>query len=149
MSNTPSVPAVPKYLGYAGLIPFLGLSAGLWFIPQQYESSISLALLAYGAVILSFMGAIHWGVAIELENTLQKMQLGWSVVPALIGWVALLLPVIYGYSILIIAFSALCIVDSYMTKQKAMPPWYPRLRVPLTAVVVLSLISAQVAVALG
>lgn len=148
MSTTPSVPVVPKYLGYAGLIPFLGLSAGLWFIPRQYESSISLALLAYGAVILSFMGAIHWGVAIKLENTLQNKQLGWSVVPALIGWVALLIPVIYGYSLLIIAFVTLCMVDSYMTRQKTMPQWYPGLRVPLTAVVVLSLISAQVAIVL-
>ena len=92
------------------------------------------------------MGAIHWGVAINLESTIQKKQLGWSVVPPLIAWVALLLPEIYGYSLLTVAFAVLCMLDSYMTKQKTMPPWYPRLRIPLTIVVIVSLIMGQIAV---
>ena len=146
MNSITIVPAVPKFLGYAGLLPFLALSAGLWFVPQQYTSQVSQALLAYGGVILSFMGAIHWGVAINLESTIQKKQLGWSVVPPLIAWVALLLPEIYGYSLLTVAFAVLCMLDSYMTKQKTMPPWYPRLRIPLTIVVIVSLIMGQIAV---
>ena len=91
------------------------------------------------------MGAVHWGMAIELANKAQKMRLSLSVTPALIGWLALLAPVNYGYSLLIVAFSLLCIVDSLLAKQHAVPLWYPSLRIPLTTVVVCSLIVALLA----
>ena len=136
------VPRVTKILGYAGLIPFVVLSTGLWIAPPQYFSQINQALIAYAAVILSFMGAVHWGMAIDLASKAQEKRLSLSVIPALTGWLALLAPVNYGYSLLIVAFSLLCIVDSLLAKQHATPLWYPSLRIPLTTVVVCSLIIA-------
>ena len=146
MNTTTFVPSVPKSLGYAGLLPFLALSIGLWVIPQQYTHEVTQALLAYGAVILSFMGAIHWGAAIDLVNKKQQKQLAWSVLPSLVAWLALLVPVIYGYFLLIIAFAMLCVLDSIASKQKIMPPWYPQLRIPLTTVVITCLVIALLAI---
>jgi len=60
---TPSGPTPPAvaWLGYGGLLPFLALAAtGLWAPGTPWWSA---ALLAYGAVILSFVGALHWGFA--------------------------------------------------------------------------------------
>jgi hypothetical protein len=60
-------------------------------------------LISYGAVVLSFLGAVHWGFA--LRDTAhpvsgevlapavlgaERQLLSFGVVPALIGWVALL-----------------------------------------------------------
>ena len=139
------VPRVAKTLGYDGLIPFAVLSTGLWTAPPQYFNQINQALITYAAVILSFMGAVHWGMAIDLANKAQKIRLSLSVTPALIGWLALLLPVNYGYALVIMSFSLLCIVDSLLAKQHATPLWYPSLRIPLTTVVVCSLILALLA----
>lgn len=143
--NTSTVPAIARTLGYAGLIPFIGLALGLWLAPEQYLTDIHNALLSYGAVILSFMGAIHWGAAIDLKNDKQKFHLSISVIPPLIAWIAILLPLNYAYAVLIVAFSVLCFFDSQMTKQGGLPDWYPLLRVPLTTIVVAALITSLLA----
>jgi hypothetical protein len=90
------LPPLVRGLGYAGLIPFVGLALMVQFapVPLNYVSAESLA--AYGAVITSFMGAIHWGANL---HTLGKAPPGdrwedrnawiWGIVPALIAWIAL------------------------------------------------------------
>lgn len=143
--NTSTVPAIATILGYAGLIPFIAFASGLWLAPVQYLPDIHHALLTYAAIILSFIGAIHWGSAIELKNHQQKFQLGISVLPPLLGWLALLMPLTYSYTILVIAFFVLCIYDSQMTKYGLLPGWYPTLRVPLTTIVVITLITSLLA----
>lgn len=51
-------------------------------------------LLSYGAVILSFVGALHCGFAMAHPATAEQGVSGmyvWSIMPALVGWVALLI----------------------------------------------------------
>ena len=50
-----------RLLGYAGALPFIGLA-----IAHRLDISIGVAensflLYAYGIVILSFLGGMHWG----------------------------------------------------------------------------------------
>ena len=56
-----SLPTIVRTLGYAGLMPFIGLA----FMVQLADSPNDLialeSLVAYGAVIVSFLGALHWG----------------------------------------------------------------------------------------
>ena len=54
-----SAERVATGLGYAGLLPFFGGLALLWY-PPMADLGIS-ALTLYAAVILSFVGAVHWG----------------------------------------------------------------------------------------
>ena len=136
-------PRLPFLLGYAGLIPFVGLSAALWFVPTTFQVVINQALLLYASLILAFMGAVHWGLGMQSHSPDRQRQLGISVIPALVAWLAFLLPEILNYSILIIAFALLCLYDTRMAKNGNAPVWYPRLRSPLSAIVVVSLIVAQ------
>ena len=132
-----------KILGYAGLIPFVVFSLGTWVtLPMVKDAHF--ILLTYAAVILSFMGAIHWGLAMAQQRGKENIQLGLSVLPALLGWSALLIPPIYAYSVLIVSFSALCMADKYTADQALVPNWYVPMRVVLTTVVVLCLIAAAV-----
>ena len=90
------LPILVRRLGYAGLIPFIALALMVQFasVPLNYIAAES--LVAYGAVITSFMGAIHWGANL---HTLGKAPPGdrwedrnawiWGIVPALVAWVAL------------------------------------------------------------
>jgi len=142
-TNQQPVPRLPALLGYAGLIPFVVLSAALWLVPTTYQLLINQALLLYASLILAFMGAVHWGLAMLQTEINYQRQLMFSVIPALVAWLALFLPEILNYSVLIIAFALLCLFDTRMSKTGRAPRWYPRLRSPLTAVVVASLVVAQ------
>ena len=94
-----SLPRMALYLGYGGLLPFLGLAiAGLVGYKSQALLGISVEawMAIYAAVILSFLGAIHWGVVIALCNKLNAHEsnnlLIYSIVPALLAWFSFLLP---------------------------------------------------------
>jgi hypothetical protein len=50
-----------------------------------------------------------------------------------------------NYSVLIVCFAGLCVFDSRMAAAGKAPGWYPGLRMPLTAVVIVSLVLAQIA----
>ena len=61
ITQTARPPAV-TWLGYGGLLPFVGTA--LTFFLDRHHGSVWLHMaLAYGAVILSFVGALHWGFA--------------------------------------------------------------------------------------
>ena len=145
LSENAQVPAPAAWIGYAGLIPFVTLAVGLWLVSSDYQAQLNAALLAYAAIILSFMGAVHWGLAIASGDTTELRQLAISVLPALVAWFAGFVPPMFNYSLLILGFSGLCIYDVRMARLGKTPAWYPKLRIPLTVVVVMSLIPAQLA----
>jgi hypothetical protein len=92
------VPAIAYVLGVAGVLPFIlcGVAACL---PGAQANFGILALVAYGASILSFVGAVHWGFALapgehgiaSLKSVTFRLSAG--VVPSLIGWCATLLAI--------------------------------------------------------
>jgi hypothetical protein len=135
-------PVLAQWLGFAGLLPFVAGVLELWLIPAPWLEFVERALLAYAAVILSFMGAVHWGLSMCSHRDIANLQLGLSVIPALLGWVALLLPPPYAYPLLMLAFIGLYLADLQAVKAQLAPLWYPSLRLPLTAVVVLCLLAA-------
>ena len=142
-----SLPVLARWLGYAGLIPFVAIAAGLWLGPHEWRAALHSAMLGYGAVILSFMGAVHWGLAMAGEGQGEQRRLALSVLPALLGWLALLLPASFGYAVLLLAFAALCLLDLLAGRHGLVPSWYPPMRVRLTGGVVLSLLLAGLALA--
>lgn len=91
----PSSRTVPLalWLGYGGLIPFVAGAALAWLLPAGSRAFAALALSAYAAVIVSFLGGIHWGIGFR-ERTPGLFV--WGVVPSLVAALALLLPPRYG-----------------------------------------------------
>ena len=49
-------------LGYGGLIPFVGLAALLWLVDRPLQPWVGAGLAAYAALIVSFLGGVHWGI---------------------------------------------------------------------------------------
>ena len=95
--NTPLNPALPRsaaWLGYGGLLPFIGLALVAW-ADRHHGLVWADALVAYGAVILSFVSALHWGFAMALPGmalALRRNAFVWSVVPPLLAWPAVIYP---------------------------------------------------------
>ena len=138
-----TVPIGPMLLGIAGTIPFVGAVAIVMFGPPRLVETATFSLLAYGAVILSFLGGILWGSVLargftDIGNDHIRL-LVISVLPSLCGWVALLAGPNIGLPLMAIAFLFVLVVDLMSTRDGLLPPWYPRLRIPLTISVALLL----------
>ncbi|MDP3416838.1 DUF3429 domain-containing protein [Falsiroseomonas sp.] len=119
----PGLPIPAFWLGLAGLVPFLtlagailaGLPWGGW------------ALAAYGATILAFLGAVHWGLALAAPAPGPgRFLLG--VVPQRVGWVALLLPLRPGLALLAVAMLVTAAAESLAARAGLVPVGYLRLR---------------------
>jgi hypothetical protein len=96
----PAVLRQAQALGLMGLLPFFAFATLAWLPEDAVVGHVGAAqlaqraLVAYAAVILSFLGAVHWGVVLAAPTTtpqLARSFLMWGVVPALLGWLALLM----------------------------------------------------------
>lgn len=122
-----ATPRAAAWMGYLGLLPFLAGAIGMW-------AGVAVAgtwLAAYGAIILSFVGAIHWGAAAS-RGQYAPLPYVLSVVPALIGWLALMLTPAAGLALMAIAFAAWRIAEHGLLDEYQ-PGWLRRLRTRLTA----------------
>ena len=52
---------VARMLGYGGLLPFLFLAGAVVLGIRLPLAPAPSLLVGYGAIILSFIGALHWG----------------------------------------------------------------------------------------
>ena len=140
------IPKMALWLGPLGLLPFLAGAVAAWGLPVERLPGTALALVAYGAVILSFLGGVHWGLAAPAGPPL---QLGFSVLPSLVAWVALLtanLPAAdAALWLLAAAFAIMLICDLVAAGRDLTPAWYPRLRLPLSLGAVICLAAAALA----
>jgi len=124
-----------QWLGYLGLIPFLG--AGLLLTNISRELILT-GIHSYAAIILTFIGAIHWGRAISTDTgDSQAWLIIISITPSLVAWLSLFLQPLYGLPTLIAAFLLLLAFDY---KQYRDLHWFRRLRVQLTSTVCLILL---------
>ncbi len=138
------VPSSAAWLGGLGAVPFVGLAGATAFLAGAPRTLAAQALLAYGATILSFLGGVHWGLAIRSQggpdNGALRARLTFSVLPSLAGWAALLVGQKAGLLILATAIAAMLWVDIRASRIGRAPAWYAKLRVPLTCVVVAALV---------
>jgi hypothetical protein len=141
--NSLALPRTVAWLGYGGLIPFLALAPAS-LLDHHHGAQWSDALYAYGAIILSFIGALHWGLAMALPDLTERQRsayFAWSVVPALIAWPAVLFSPPLAAPLLVVGFIAHYLQDRRLARQATLPGWYLPLRLRLSSVAVVSLVA--------
>jgi hypothetical protein len=126
-----------RRLGYAGLVPFALLAALLWAVRADWQELAAAALVGYGAVIASFLGGVHWGIAGQLPQPAAKFHYVWGVVPSLLGWVALFVPPSAALPLLGLVLVICYLVDRRSYPRVGWAAWLP-MRLQLTAVAALS-----------
>ena len=135
-------------LGYSGTIPFISLAVILLLANASFTTPAASALAAsalhiYGAIILSFLGGLHWGrIACNPDiKPSDKWFLIYSVIPSLIGWSSYLLADIWQDAalMLIAGFIISYVIDIRFIKLGAWQSWMKPLRTNLTLIVCFSL----------
>lgn len=109
-------PAFALRLGYAGLLPFFLGAALVWLVHDELRPHVLAGLSAYAAVIVSFLGGIHWGAAFQRSETGHGAYV-WGVVPSLVAWVAVMMPPDAG----LVIHGAMLVV-CYLVDRRHYPP---------------------------
>lgn len=135
-TTTPSrIPLSVLIPGLLGLLPFWALALAT-VIDTGFDPVIAIvALIMYGAVILSFVGALWWGMAVHAKAGPQRNTMFiWSVIPALIGWFATLATTEVGLRMLMAGLALQWVLDGMLIRKspELLPRWVFRLRTMLT-----------------
>jgi hypothetical protein len=158
--------AIAVLLSVAGLIPFLVMGAVVLLDPLDTPIAIE-GLVTYGAVILSFIGAVHWGFA--LRDTAhpaggvpltpaalgaERQLLVFGVVPALIGWAALLVMLHFAAPalalfILLVGFFITIVVETIGKGRNVVAGNYLAMRWAVSIVVLIIMLAVLFAVLTG
>jgi hypothetical protein len=126
-------------LGYAGLIPLVGLALLVWLVTPDLQAWVALALAAYAALIASFLGGIHWGIGWSrlAHAPDSNNHFVWGVVPSLLAWPGLVMPPYAGLAWLGLVLIVCYLVDRRLYAQAGLDVWL-KLRFRLSAVAALS-----------
>lgn len=138
------IPAVPLILGLAGLIPFVWGAASYLDADLQAWGAARLGprfvgpyvQLFYGSVILSFMSGVLWGFAAKARGGLAAAGYGLAVIPALWAFFMTGGGPVAAATNLIFGFAGLLLLDAAFSLWGLTPPWWMRLRLLLSAVVI-------------
>lgn len=142
------VPRSALWLGLAGVIPFVWGAASA-MVPSLAAASYevlppvfvgAVVLVTYGTVILSFMSGVLWGFATKATGREAAVGYALSVLPAL--WAFIMVRDTSDTSVIWLAagFAALLALDLSFARQGLAPAWWMRLRVLLTAIVLVCLL---------
>ena len=142
------IPRAALWLGLAGALPFLWGAATLVWDDAAALGSYLLGprfvgpyvQLFYGSVILSFMSGVLWGFATRAEGAVAASGYALSVLPALWAFFFTGGGPISASINLAFGFAGLLGLDWLFWRYGLAPPWWMRLRVLLTVIVVACLL---------
>jgi hypothetical protein len=132
-------------LGFMGLIPFIVGLLDLWFNQENLIFPINIPK-NYGVIILTFLGSVYWGIILNqnkmnvFTNQFKIFMLIWSITPALLGIVTLLIDKRISLIILSLGYLICQLVDEFYNKILLFPNWYIFLRRSLSITVITILI---------
>jgi hypothetical protein len=146
------MPRSALILGIAGLIPFLAGAAITLGLLDAIMDRVAgrgyvlivpadgpLLMIRYGTIILAFMSGALWGFAARAEGPVRAAGLALSVIPALWAFFAVSGGAVSMAGNLVSGFLGLLLLDWFFCVRGLAPRWWLRLRIGLTAVVVLCL----------
>ncbi|MEM9356904.1 MAG: DUF3429 domain-containing protein [Pseudomonadota bacterium] len=139
------IPTTTLAWGWVGVLPFATLSLALLFGDTFIAGVARQVLVPYAAIILTFMGGVHWGLEMRGAGR-GSLLYNSGIFPSLVAVAALVLPVHLALLALGVGFAGLLAFDLWMAQQGIIPRWYSKLRIQLTSAVLACLIVAGLAI---
>ena len=135
-----------KLLTYVGLLPFILLVLLMGSRHPEWQAFAQNAMALYTIAIISFVGAVSWGIALGnpgLNDAQRQGLLVWSVLPSLLAClIGLVLngPTQWlGFALLVLL---LCAVDHRLGRQLDWPRDWLQLRLRISLLVSATLLAA-------
>lgn len=135
MPDMPSepLPSGMRLLTWGGVLPFVAT----WLVAAvrpDWRAAAEAAFIAYGAVILSFLGGARWGRGLALRESPRRFVE--AVLPSLVGFAALLLlhAPAWALAVLAVGFATWLHLD---LRDRRWPTAYRSLRLQVSVVVLL------------
>ncbi|MCJ1463975.1 hypothetical protein MMC07_002585 [Pseudocyphellaria aurata] len=155
------VPREAYIIGMAGVLPYLGTSlstvylawdinhaetTGSGFLVSGNTAELLLHIveplqIGYGAVIISFLGAIHWGLEWAKYGGVKGYgRYAYGVIAPAVAWPTLLFSIEYALITQFLTFTFLYYADAQAVVRGWAPHWYSTYRFVLTFVVGTSIV---------
>lgn len=131
-------------LGFLGLLPFVALALVVWLVAPDLQAWAAMAMTAYAALVVSFLGGVHWG-AVWAKPSPVTAPIWWGITPTLLAWPGVLMPPHAGLPWLGLVLIACYLVDRKLYPQLGLSAWLT-LRFRLSTVAALSCFVAAGAV---
>jgi hypothetical protein len=127
-----------KALTFSGALPFL-IALLFTFLDYKFLNVAGQQwFLTYGLLILSFMAGTLWGQVINQASKIKRIAVASNII-TLLAWFAYLLGDIFTALIVIaLGFIALYLLESQLMTLVKRPSYYLRLRLQVTAIVVIA-----------
>ena len=124
-----------EVVSYAGVVPFVLCLLGVALLPNYGLRELAQRIaISYGAVVLAFVGAVHWGLALAGHMAWRPVRIAGSVLPALIGAAAPLIGGQRGLALLVVGFGVFWLYE-HRSVGAELPAPYLSLRRNLSLVV--------------
>ncbi len=143
-----TVPPMALMLGLAGLLPFLLGGIGVWLtVLGDLRFALPLIVVAYAALIASFLGGVRWGAAMQnamsLDAAREKLPryLVMAITPSLVALVGFMLPLPQAFILFITLYTAQAVLDVMAVDNNDLAAWYTPLRLLLTIIACAAMLS--------
>lgn len=110
------------------MAPFILCLAGVGLSPSlEYREIAQHIAIAWGAVVLAFVGAVHWGLALAGRLEWSVLRLVGAILPAVVGAAAIVLSGQRALGLLVVGFGLFWLYEHRRVGNE-LPPDYLRLR---------------------
>lgn len=124
-----------ELVSYAGAAPLLLCLIGVGMLPGYALRELAQRIaLSYGAVLLAFTGAVHWGLALAGQMSWTRVRIAGAVLPALVAMAALLVGGQRGLALLVVGFGLFWVYE-HRNAAPELPPAYLSARRNVSAAV--------------
>jgi hypothetical protein len=124
-----------EIVSYAGVVPFVLCLLGVALLPTYGQRDLAQRIaISYGAVVLGFVGAVHWGLALAGHIAWSPMRIAGAIVPALLGTTGILVGGQRGLALLVVGFGMFWLYE-HRNVGTELPATYLSLRRNLSLVV--------------
>ena len=125
-------------ISYLGIVPFLIAIADKFFFQYLNTNIVDDFIIIYSLIIFVFIGAINW----NLKKIMPVKLVLLGFLPSLIAVILLFMHLmLYQVELIVITFIILqLLIDNFIYKEKFEKEIYFKLRLPLTILIVLSLL---------
>ena len=131
-TTTSGPDTVAEWLGYLGVVPLVLCLAGVGLLADYGARDLAQRIaLAWGAVLLAFTGAVHWGLALAERLPRNAMRRGAALIPALLGAIAVVSGGQRGLALLVVGFGGFWLYE-HRSLGALLPAPYLNLRRQLT-----------------